>query len=101
MWEKFKSWCWNSLTIAWAYLLIVGSLLQIIVPLALEVLSTPDVAEAIRQFMPGAAYGIWTLFLGAVTFLVRLRSANMLVGQPQGDKVPPGEGEDAPKDGVP
>lgn len=72
--ERIKQACLHSLTVAWAYLLIAGGVIVEFLPSLVDVLASPDMSDAVRGFLPGNRAGLWTLFVGAMTFLVRLRS---------------------------
>jgi hypothetical protein len=91
MLATFKAWCWNSLTVAWAYVLIGAGALVEIIPPALELVSSPEAAETIRSMIPASYMGAYTIAIGILTFAARMRSlaSNPTQAPPVSDAIEP------------
>ena len=69
-WHYIKCACLHSLTVGWAYLLIV-------VPVAVDLItSIPDIASSIgiQQYIPPSWLLYYTSAIGIITLIARLRS---------------------------
>ena len=68
MFDRLKTLCLGSFTIAWAYLLaLVGAVLSL-APLLVDFL------PALQPYVPPGYMGVYTVAIAAVTFVARLRS---------------------------
>jgi hypothetical protein len=74
MLSTLKSWCRNSLTVAWAYMLVAAGALAETVPPFLDLVNAPEMAEAIRGAIPSQWLGAYTIAIGFLTFAARMRS---------------------------
>lgn len=75
MWQRVKTFCLNSTTIAWSYVLsIVGGLLQV-VDGASDILGDPSFKDTIRQTVGDPKMvGYIFLFISMVNIICRVRS---------------------------
>lgn len=78
MWDKFKRACWQSLTIAWAYMQVgisfVGLFGEQLLDAAALMMADPTMFDFIKPYIPGAMMSKVLLVTGIITFAVRMRS---------------------------
>jgi hypothetical protein len=75
MWSRLKTFCLNSLTIAWGYLLaFAGAVMQAVDAIA-DLLGDPGLKEQISQSIGDAkTVGRILLSISVITIIARLRS---------------------------
>lgn len=75
MWEKVKSFCLHSVTIAWSYILaVVGAVLQVI-DVAGDIVGDPSLKEQISIVVGDPkTLGYIMLGISIITIIARLRS---------------------------
>jgi preprotein translocase subunit Sec61beta len=74
MFTKIKRWCWNSLTMAWAYLMALASFALAVLMLAAEALNAPEIKTSIAQALDPQTVAWIGLGVAVVTAIARLRS---------------------------
>jgi hypothetical protein len=73
LWHRACVWCGHSLTMAWAYVLIVAGVALDLMPAICDLANAPEVQAAITAYAgPYASHLLKAL--GIVTALVRLRT---------------------------
>lgn len=72
--NKIKSWCRNSLTIAWSYFLAVLSALLLLAPTLLDLVAIPEVTLLVHSVLPPQWLASYTASIALVTYLARMRS---------------------------